>query len=323
MTDSKSKTTRKKYISKFSMMGTIISLTLFEKDEAAVNSVFDYLTNMDKMFSANRSDSELSKINQNAGIKPVRVSSECFGLVTDAIRYTKQFPESFNVLIGPLVKLWKIGFGGKSVPTSEQINDCLNLVELNKVVLDSGEQSIFLQDKGMQLDLGAIAKGYFADQIIHQLKQRGINSGIINLGGNVQVLGGNPTSDDKKWNIGIRDPNFEDGRSMAVVHTSPQTFVTSGIRERHFKINGKIYHHILSPQTGYPVKNDIVQVSIVTDNSELAEVYSTVCFFRGIEKGKQLIEKTPSVEAIFVDKDNTITTTSGIQELGKGVYLHD
>ncbi|ORM97267.1 Thiamine biosynthesis lipoprotein ApbE precursor [Lentilactobacillus parabuchneri] len=323
MTISNNQTAHKKYVSKFSMMGTIISLTLFEQNEAVVNGVYDYLVTMDKVFSANRSDSELSKINQNAGIKPVQVSQECFELIRDAIGYTKQFPESFNVLIGPVVKLWKIGFGGKKVPTDEEIKNRLKLVEPDNVILNPSQNSVFLQDTGMQLDLGAIAKGYFADRIIDQLKRNGIKSAIINLGGNVQILGENPTSVDQKWNIGIRNPNFEDGRSLAIVHTSPQTFVTSGVRERYFRVNGKTYHHILSPQTGYPVKNDIVQVSIITDNSELAEVYSTVCFFRGIQAGKRLIESTSNIEGIFVNERNEITVTEGIKDLGEGVYLHD
>ncbi|MGO3400128.1 MAG: FAD:protein FMN transferase [Lentilactobacillus parabuchneri] len=154
MTISNNQTAHKKYVSKFSMMGTIISLTLFEQNEAVVNGVYDYLVTMDKVFSANRSDSELSKINQNAGIKPVQVSQECFELIRDAIGYTKQFPESFNVLIGPVVKLWKIGFGGKKVPTDEEIKNRLKLVEPDNVILNPSQNSVFLQDTGMQLDLG-------------------------------------------------------------------------------------------------------------------------------------------------------------------------
>jgi thiamine biosynthesis lipoprotein len=313
----------KKYISKFPMMGTIVSLTLFEKNPDVVNDVNDYLVKMDAVFSANRDDSELSKVNQAAGLHPVTVSRSCYELVADALTYTNRFADSFNVLIGPLVKTWKIGFGGRQVPDDSQIDRALKLIEPGKVTLNPQDHTIFLRDRGMQLDLGAIAKGYFADRIIERLKNAGIRNAIINLGGNVQVLGDNPFSNDLYWNIGIRDPEREDGSSAAIVHTKAQTFVTSGIRERYFKANGHVYHHILSPATGYPVNNDIIQVTIITANSELAEVLSTVCFFHGVAGGKAIIEKTPGVEAIFINQQNQLIHTSGLIKISKGVYLNE
>ncbi|QIR08685.1 FAD:protein FMN transferase [Lentilactobacillus hilgardii] len=313
----------KKFVSQFSMMGTLISLTLFEKNEKAVFDIYDYLQKMDDLFSANRPDSKLAEINRNAGIQPVKVSNECFSLISDAIRYSKKYSDSFNVLIGPLVKTWKIGFGGQNVPSQFEIIRDLKLVHPSRVVLDPVKQTVYLKDKGMQLDLGAIAKGYFADQIIKQLKEHDIDKGIINLGGNVQVLGNNPLSKDGYWGIGIRDSRFEDNQSAAIVHTKAKTFVTSGIKERYFKIGKKVYHHILSPQTGYPEKSDAIQVTIITDNSELAEVLSTVCFFRGTHRGKQLIDRLPNVEAIFINQKGQLITTKGLKSLGKGVYFYE
>lgn len=191
---------RKKYLSKFPMMGTIISLTLFEKNEPAVFEVYDYLQKMDRVFSANRQDSELAKINQNAGIRPTKVSKTCFELIDDAVKYSKKYSDSFNVLIGPLVKTWKIGFGGQRIPEKSEIESTLKLMDPGKVVLNSKKLTVYLTKPKMQFDLGAIAKGYFADQIASRLTGEKITNGIINLGGNVQTWGGK--SSVQKWYMG-------------------------------------------------------------------------------------------------------------------------
>ncbi len=316
-------TSQKKYVSQFSMMGTIISLTLFEKNQGAVESVYDYLAQMDRVFSANRGDSELSRINQEAGDAPVTVSDTAYELIQDAIHYTRKHADSFDVLMGPLVKLWKIGFGGDSVPDKTEIAKRLALINSADVVLNANEHSVYLAQAGMELDLGAIAKGYFADHISQQLKNQGVTSAIIDLGGNVQILGVNPITTDGRWQIGIQDPQQQRGRPRIQVQTTAKTFVTSGIRERHFEINGRTYHHILDPQTGFPVANDVQQVTIITENSELAEVLSTVCFFKGCERGLALAEGRTGVEAIFIDQTNAIHHTSGLTVIDKGVFSYE
>ncbi len=316
-------TKSKRYVSQFSMMGTIISLTLFEQNQDAVESVYDYLAQMDRVFSANRGDSELSRINQQAGVAPVTVSDTAYGLIQDAIHYTRKHADSFNVLMGPLVKLWKIGFGGAQVPPKTEIAKRLTLIHSADVVLNENEHSVYLAQAGMQLDLGAIAKGYFADQISQQLQDQGITSAIIDLGGNVQILGTNPATSDGRWQIGIQDPQQQRGRPRLQVQAPAKTFVTSGIRERHFEINGRTYHHILDPQTGFPVTNDVQQVTIITDNSELAEVLSTVCFFKGCERGLAMVEGRKDVEAIFIDQTNAVHHTSGLTVTNKGVFSYE
>ncbi|RDF81251.1 FAD:protein FMN transferase [Lactiplantibacillus plantarum] len=312
--------TQKKYVSQFTMMGTVISLTLFEPNQLAVEAVYDYLQRMDGVFSVNRADSELAAINQYAGIHPVLVSTECFQLVSDAIKYTKQYVDSFNVLIGTLVKLWKIGFGGHQVPAAKGISQRLALLDTHEVILDEAQSSIYLRQSGMQLDLGAIAKGYFADQVVKQLQQAGITSAIVNLGGNVKLLGANPLTDNRRWQVGIQAPEAPRGYPALQVETPARTVVTSGIFERYFKIGNHRYHHILDPRTGYPVENQVDQVSIITERSELAEVLSTVAYFEGPNRGCQLIEQLPHTEAIFIDHEQQVTVTSGLTPRRKGVF---
>ncbi len=315
------KTLTKKYGYEFSMMGTVISVTLFEKNRPAVDSVYQYLTEMNQIFSVNDSETVLSEVNRNAGKNPVRVPKVCFELVNRALEATRRYPDSFNVLIGPLVKLWKIGFGGHSIPSQSEISQRLALVNPDRVILDSGKQTIFLEDKGMQLDLGAIAKGYFADQIVLQLQTQGLSAGIVNLGGNVKTFGTPPTSAD--WHLGVRTQAVRSGEQLIKIQTTAKTMVTSGVLERAIKINGHIYHHILSPQTGYPIKNDLVQITILTTCSELAEVLSTVAFFKGSTEAQRFIEAYPDVEAIMVTKNHQIVTTNGVKKMSKGVYAYE
>ncbi|RRK10179.1 FAD:protein FMN transferase [Lactiplantibacillus garii] len=311
---------QKKYVSQFTMMGTVISLTLFEPRQTVVEAVYDYLAQMDRVFSVNRSDSELSAVNQDAGQHAVTVSPGCFDLIRDAVDYSRQHADSFNVLIGPLVKLWRIGFGGQQVPDQSAIEQRLQLMTLDQVELNATRRSVFLKRAGMQLDLGAIAKGYFADQIVAQLAGVGIKSAIVNLGGNVKLLGSNPLSPDGQWQVGVQAPAAPRGYPVLQVQMSAKTVVTSGIFERYFEVNGHRYHHILDPQTGYPVENQLDQVTVITDQSELAEVLSTVTYFKGPRAGAALIEKLPGTEAIFIDRQQQVTVTSGLQPRRKGVF---
>lgn len=311
---------QKKYVSQFTMMGTVISLTFFEPQQAAVEATYDYLQRMDQVFSMNRPDSELNAINQRAGQHPVVVSTTCFSLIQAALAYSRQHADSFNVLIGPLVKLWRIGFGGQQVPPAAEVQRCLGLMNLDQVVLNAAEHSVFLKQPGMQLDLGAIAKGYFADQIVAQLQAAGITRAIVNLGGNVKLLGDNPLAADTRWQVGVQAPAAPRGYPVLQVNMPAKTVVTSGIFERYFMVNGRRYHHILDPQTGYPVENQVDQVTIITDQSELAEVLSTVAYFKGPQAGAALIETLPGTEAIFIDHQQQVTVTSGLEPRRKGVF---
>ena len=310
----------KKYVSQFTMMGTVISLTLFKPNQKAIEDVYDYLQRMDHIFSANRLDSEIAEVNRCAGKRPVIVSAECFRLTREAIAYSKQYSDSFNVLIGPFVKLWKIGFGGSQIPTELDIKRKLDLLNLNKVIFEEERLSIYLRKPGMQLDLGAIAKGYFADQIVKQLKRFGIVSAIVNLGGNVKILGSNPLTNNHRWQVGIQAPEAPRGYPLLKVEMPARTVVTSGIFERYFEIGHKRYHHILNPSNGYPVKNDVDQVTVITEQSELAEVLSTVAYFKGPVLGCKLIEKIPNTEAIFINHAKKVTATKGLRLLSEGVF---
>ena len=179
-------------------------------------------------------------------------------------------------------------------------------------MLDDTAQTVFLQDEGMVIDLGAIAKGYVADEIIKILEENNIKSAIVNLGGNVYVHG---SKNGKDFKVGIRDPFSQDANAyFGIYKTQDESIVTSGVYERYFIKNGVRYHHILSTSTGYPIDNELMSTTILTKNSMVADALSTTTFALGVDEGLKLIENTPGVEAIFVTKDKKVYITSGVNE---------
>lgn len=305
--------TTKKYISQFEMFGTVISLTLFKRSPVAVEAAYDYLQDADRIFSANREDSMLMKINHQAGIQPVQVPRQLYDLIKRGVVASRKYRDSFNVLIGPLVKLWQIGFEGQRLPDVADIKARLQLIEPDDVLLNDEQQTVYLTKCRMELDLGAIAKGYFANQVIDLLQSNGLKAGIVNLGGNVQLFGRNPLISDGRWHVGIRNPQQPTGQPLTTISTVAKSVVTSGIDERYFIVDDHRYHHILSPLTGYPIDNDLASVTIVTPESTLAEILTTVCFFAGSRRGLELVDHMIDVEAVFVTRQNEILMSHGLK----------
>lgn len=253
------------------------------------------------MFSTTNTDSELYKLNHANG-QPLTVSSETANLIQEGIHYSELSGGAFDLTIEPVSALWDFKADKPTVPSSDAIAQAVSHVDYTKV--DIQDNTITLEDPEAGIDLGAIAKGYIADQVKTYLKKQGIKHAIINLGGNVDVIGTKP--DGSKYNIGIQKPFDESGEAITSVQLKDQTVVTSGIYERYFKKNGKLYHHILDPRTGYPCENNLYSVSIITDSSTKADALSTTCFLLGYEKGMELIQSMDGVEAIFITDDEKV-----------------
>ena len=250
------------------LFDTVIKIQILDPaDESILDGLKKLCEKYDTMFSTTNTDSELYKLNHANG-QPFTVSSETANLIQEGIHYSE--------LSGH--------------------------VDYTKV--DIQDNTVTLEDPEAGIDLGAIAKGYIADQVKTYLKKQGIKHAIINLGGNVDVIGTKP--DGSKYNIGIQKPFDESGEAITSVQLKDQTVVTSGIYERYFKKNGKLYHHILDPQTGYPCENNLYSVSIITDSSTKADALSTTCFLLGYEKGMELIQSMDGVEAIFITDDEKV-----------------
>lgn len=284
------------------LFDTVIKIQILDPaDESILDGLKKLCEKYDTMFSATNTDSELYKLNHANG-QPFTVSSETANLIQEGIHYSELSGGAFDLTIEPVSALWDFKADKPTVPSSDAIAQAVSHVDYTKV--DIQDNTVTLEDPEAGIDLGAIAKGYIADQVKTYLKKQGIKHAIINLGGNVDVIGTKP--DGSKYNIGIPKPFDESGEAITSVQLKDQTVVTSGIYERYFKKNGKLYHHILDPRTGYPCENNLYSVSIITDSSTKADALSTTCFLLGYEKGMELIQSMDGVEAIFITDDEKV-----------------
>lgn len=284
------------------LFDTVIKIQILDPaDESILDGLKKLCEKYDTMFSATNTDSELYKLNHANG-QPFTVSSETANLIQEGIHYSELSGGAFDLTIEPVSALWDFKADKPTVPSSDAIAQAVSHVDYTKV--DIQDNTVTLEDPEAGIDLGAIAKGYIADQVKTYLKKQGIKHAIINLGGNVDVIGTKP--DGSKYNIGIQKPFDESGEAITSVQLKDQTVVTSGIYERYFKKNGKLYHHILDPRTGYPCENNLYSVSIITDSSTKADALSTTCFLLGYEKGRELIQSMDGVKAIFITDDEKV-----------------
>lgn len=294
-------------------LGTVINLSVAppatEKD---LEAGYHLIQRFEDKLTVNRTESEVMSINHDAGIKPVFVPEDTYDLIKTAVLVSRKHL-GFNVAIGPLVKLWKIGFKGANRPTDQDIQERLRIIDPEKIQLDDDKQTVFLQEKGMEIDLGGIAKGYIADQIKQLWENNGVKTGIIDLGGNVLLVGPSQHADGM-WNIGVQNPIKPRDVSLGVIHTTAKSIGTSGIYERKLVIDGHEYHHMFDSKTGFPIQNNLASVTIVSDKSIDGEIWSTIGFYQGIEKGKALIEAQPGIEAVFVTRDLEAVVTDGLKD---------
>lgn len=262
-------------------LGTAITLQIFgTTDETVINESFDLIDHYEDLLTVNRDYSEVMDINHAAGQKPVQVSSAVYDLVKLAVEQSRQ-NFGFNALIGPLVKLWAIGFKGAHVPTDDQIKARMMLTDPFSVELNDENQTVFLQKEGMELDLGGIAKGWIADRIRDFWRAYGVHAGIINLGGNILLVGASPKRANGQWTVGIQDPKRSRGNNISSVMVSECSAVTSGTYERYLEVDGHKYHHLIDPRTGYPVETNLAGVTTFTKDSVQAELECKRLFFAG------------------------------------------
>lgn len=296
------------------IFGTLIQVRLFEGgSEALLQAAMDHLRNLENRWSVNISTSEISQINANAGIAPVVVSEDTLEMIVRGLYYAERSKGRFDISILPLVTLWGIGTDRAEVPTPEAIEENLALIGFEQVEVQADTKSVFLPNVGMGIDLGAIAKGVAADSVVAMLKAGGVKRGIVNLGGNVIVIG--DKTDGTPWRIGIQNPMNMRGEYIGIAAVADKTVVTSGVYERYFEADGKRYHHILNTETGYPVENGLASVSIIAETSADADALSTAAFASGLQEGLALIESVPGVEALFITEDNKLYGTSGLKDI--------
>lgn len=284
-------------------LGTNITLTVFgTTDQSMTDGALALIRRYENILTVNCEPSLLMDINHAAGKHPVQVTPMVFELVKMAVDASRQ-QFGFNALIGPLVKLWKIGFKGARVPSAAEIDQRLSLIDPFQVVLDAKQQTVFLRQPGMEIDLGGIAKGYIADRVRDYWRSFGIVNGIINLGGNLLFVGPSPRRGDGQWVIGVQDPRRQRGADLRQVLMPECSAVTSGTYERQLVQNGHHYHHLLDPQTGRPRKTKVASVTVFTKQSVVGEIEAKRLFFEGHPDPHWGLGRPDLLGAMFIYND--------------------
>jgi thiamine biosynthesis lipoprotein len=311
------------------VLGTVCTVDLYgQGSRARYRAVFARLKELEDILSANREGTDLDRVNRSAGIEGAAVKPELIELLTRALYYAEMSGGAFDPTVGPLVKLWGIGTDAPRIPSDEETGEALTLVDYRDIEIETGKPGktdqtdqagktagtggiVFLKRRGMALDLGAIAKGYAADEVVRLLSKEGIKAGLIDLGGNIFAYG--ERRKGQPWRIGIQDPREHRGAYLGVLELSNKSVVTSGVYERYFEEGGRRYHHILSTSTGRPAETGLLSVTVAAGSSTDADALSTAAFALGWEKGRRLIEAVPEAGGIFVFEDLSVRITRGIR----------
>ncbi len=296
---------------------TVVS-TSEEKAKEAIDAGFAEIQKLDKFLNNFEEDSEISAVSREAGIKPVHVSKETMDLMQKTIGISRITNGAFDPTITPVLKLWK--FSGRpadpSMPPADAIKSALKLVGYKKIKINSNSSSIYLEDKGMELDLGGIAKGYAADKAVAAIKARGIKAALVALAGDIRGYG--LSTSGNAWKVGIQDPRPENANSekpwediFASVHLKDSAISTAGDYQRFFIKDGKRYHHIIDPATGYPSDSGLISVSVIAPEGYMADGIDTAILILGAEKGMKLLESM-GLDGVLVYADKKILITKNL-----------
>lgn len=300
-----------KYTTSFEALDTVIQIIIYNDDpnidvEEVMNETQELMNEYENLVSKTIEGSFTSTLNEEGVVEysqsPYReIISE---LVEKSLYYSELSNGTFDITVEPLVSLWDINGGNTEVPSQEDIDSAREHVDYNNLIYDKEAERYELLN-GATVDFGAIAKGQMADIVKASLMSKGINSALINLGGNVMTIGAKPG--DKNWVIGIQDPEGDTGDMIATVEVKNKSLVTSGNYERFFIKDGVRYHHILDPKTGYPGNKGLIQTTIIGDSSIDCDALSTTTFLLGAEDGKALIDSLEGYEFMFVtDEDEYV-----------------
>ncbi len=301
-------------------LNTVCTVTIYgmpeDEGESIAEEAFEKIRAYESVLSRTEEGSDVYNIN-NAGGEAVEVSADTIAVIEQGIMMGELSDGAFDITVGRLTDMWNFTGDDPKVPLSADIDEAVKHVDYRNIEIK--DDTVTLKDPEAAIDLGGVAKGYIADRISEFLAERGVESAIVNLGGNVAVLG--TKEDGSPWNIGIERPYSDRTELIGAVEAENATLVTSGIYERKFEEDGVMYHHVLDPDTGYPADTDLESVTIMVNqgNSMFCDGLSTVCLMLGGEKARELIEnlqeKYPDMglEAAFIDKNDDMVQTEGMK----------
>jgi FAD:protein FMN transferase len=281
-------------------MGTVFTVVAYGEDKEflaeVVREVFDEIDQLDAQMSNYKPQSELSGINRDAARHPVLVEPKLFGLIQDSLRTSQETDGAFDITVGPLLKVWGFFRGQGRIPSDSELASVMRRIGYRHVKLDSERREIWFNTPGVELDLGAIAKGYALDRAVELLRSEGISSALISSGtSSICALGAPPG--ETGWKISIRDP-FDAKRVADTVRIKNYSLSVSGDYEKFFKLQGRIYSHIFSPKTGRPVEN-MLSTAVLAPLGETSDSLSTSFYVMGPKRTESYLAQHPNLRVIF------------------------
>lgn len=293
----------------FEVMNTFMTIKSYGKNSRKANLLAkEKIMELENLISVTREESDIYRLNHSDG-KTVILNEESFYPLSFALEMAGATEGLFNPLLYPVIHEWGFTTGEYKVPEDIRIKDLLSYCDYKKVLLNPKEKSVKIQ-KDMMIDLGAVGKGYAGDQAIKILKEKGIKSAILDLGGNVQTIG--RKIDGKLWSIGIKNP-FDSGISLGL-KIEDMAVITSGGYERYFEENGKRYIHIFDGRKGFPVENNVASVTIVCKSGLLADSLSTSIFVMGEDEAYNFWKSRSDFEMIIITKDKKLIYTKNLSQ---------
>jgi len=295
-----------------SLLGSPFDITIIAKDSVQGNDysnlAIEEVKRIENLISDWIPTTQISSVNNNAGIQPIKVDAEVYDLVERALKISKLTNGAFDISYASMDKIWKFDGSMKKMPSKEEIKKSVAKVGYQNIILNAKDTTIFLKNKGMKIGLGGIGQGYIADKIKELLKSKGCESGLVNVSGDISTWG--KQIDGKPWTIGIINP-MNKNKVFATFPLEDTAVETSGSYEKYVTFNGVRYSHIIDPRTGYPASG-IVSISVFAKQTEMADALATGIFVMGVEVGLDFVNQVKGLECIIVDDKGEIHTSKNI-----------
>ncbi|WP_298156540.1 FAD:protein FMN transferase [Flavobacterium sp.] len=303
-----------KFSESLKLMGNNFTLTVVAKDEpvakSGINLAIAEIRRIEQLLTTFRDDSQTALINENAGLRPVIVDDEVFGLIERSIAISGITQGAFDITYGSIDKsLWNFDKTMDKLPSPEEAQKMVHLIDYRNIILDKENSTVFLKEKGMRIGFGGIGKGYAAEMAKDKLRRAGFQSGIINASGDLTAWGAQP--DGSPWGIGIANPEHPE-KPFSYLSISEKAVATSGNYEKYVMIGGRKYSHTIDPKTGLPITG-IKSVTVIAGNAEFADAMATPIAVMGIHAGLYMIDQIPGIECIVIDDSNKIYTSKNIK----------
>lgn len=292
-------------------MDTVMLLTVYgDQAQQGLDQAEQTIQKLEKLWSATDENSEIWALNHSGG-NWVELSEDTREILSRSLELCALTDGALDLTAYSAVQAWGFPTGAYRVPDETELEQLVGTIDYTQVELDDNQARL---PEDMSLDLGAVAKGRLGEVLSQDLKELGVTSALLELGGNIQTVGTKP--DGSRWRVGIQDPNSQEGGYLAIVEVADQAVVTSGDYQRYFEQDGQTYCHIMDPATAAPADSGVDSVSIVGSDGTVCDALSTALFVMGEEKGSQFWKDHPELdfEAIFVSQDGTIAVTEGLEE---------